>query len=372
MIFEKRPTKAVIHMQRLIANLRAIQNVVPTGQELMPIIKANAYGHGSVAVARVFEDMGIKRIAVATCEEGVELRQNGITKTEIFILNGVLAALKQYQQHRLIPVLHQMDEIEQVRHYAESQHIIFTVGIKFDTGMGRLGILPDQVVVAIDSIREGAHLNVACVLTHLARADESLESTLEPYARFTKIRETFRKAGFVSAKFSICNSASILDRHFEDYDWVRPGIALYGAYPHPRQRELLELKPVLELKTRIIELKKLACGAPVGYGGTFVTARDSQIAILPIGYADGYPRLISNRGEVLVRGRRVPIVGRISMDLMTVDVTDVWDVCLYDEVTLIGSDGGECIRVEEVAAWAETISYEVLTGIMPRVHREYV
>jgi alanine racemase len=172
-------------------------------------------------------------------------------------------------------------------------------------------------------------------------------------------------------KFSICNSASIIDKHFDDFDWVRPGIALYGVYPHERQRGLIALKPVLELKTRIIELKKLAAGSSVGYGATFVAKCDSRIGILPIGYADGYPRLISNRGFVLVRGERVPIVGRISMDLMAVDVSNVAGVCLYDEVTLIGGDGNQSIRVEEVALWAETISYEILTGMMPRVHREY-
>jgi alanine racemase len=153
---------------------------------------------------------------------------------------------------------------------------------------------------------------------------------------------------------------------------VRPGIALYGVHPHPRQRDLIALKPVMELKTRIIELKKLPTGSPVGYGGTFVTGQESLIAYLPIGYADGYPRLVSNRGFVLVRGMRSPIVGRISMDLMAIDVTGIAETCLYDEVTLIGSDGEQTIRVEDVSGWAETISYEILTGLMPRVHKEYI
>jgi len=369
MILEKRPTKALINLHNLVANAREIKARLPRGQEVMPIIKANAYGHGAVPVAEALVDAGFTKLAVATFEEGVELRQGAIA-ADVYILNGIHAALSHYHQYQLVPILHQMDEIQRVVSFSQSLKQPFPVGIKFDTGMGRLGLLSNEVS-AVTALLKSANVDLHCVITHLARADESVEHTKTPYERFHEIRKNFRAAGFVSTKFSICNSASIIDKHFDDFDWVRPGIALYGVYPHERQRELMALKPVLELKTRIIELKKLPTGADVGYGATFVTKCDSLIAILPIGYADGYPRLISNRGFVLVRGERVPIVGRISMDLMAVDVTNVADVCLYDEVTLIGSDGAQTIRVEEVALWAETISYEILTGMMPRVYREY-
>lgn len=370
MILEKRPTKALINLHNLVANAREIETCLPHGQEVLPIIKANAYGHGAVPVAQTLVDAGFNKLAVATFEEGVELRQGAIA-TDVYVLNGLHAALCDYHQHRLIPILHQMDEIHQAVHFSKSLKQALPIGVKFDTGMGRLGLLPNEASEAIE-ILKSANVDLRCVITHLARADEALEYTQAPYERFHEIRKNFRSAGFATTKFSICNSASIIDKHFDDFDWVRPGIALYGVYPHERQRELMTLKPVLELKTRIIELKKLPAGASVGYGATFVTKRDSIIALLPIGYADGYPRLISNRGFVLVRGERAPIVGRISMDLMAVDVTSVADVCLYDEVTLIGYDGAQNIRVEEVASWAETISYEILTAMMPRVHREYV
>lgn len=370
MILEKRPTKAVINLHNLVANARAIESGLPAGQEVLPIIKANAYGHGAVPVARALVDAGFDKLAVATFEEGVELRQ-GMILADIYVLNGIHAALRHYHHERLIPILHQMDEIQQALHFSKSLKQALPIGVKFDTGMGRLGLLPSEAQSAIE-ILKSANLDLRTVITHLARADEALAHTEAPYERFHEIRKNFRAAGFAGTKFSICNSASIIDKHFDDFDWVRPGIALYGVYPNERQRSLMALKPVLALKTRIIELKKLAAGAGVGYGATFVTGRDSLIALLPVGYADGYPRLISNRGFVLVRGERAPIVGRISMDLMAVDVTDVADACLYDEVTLIGSDGNQNIRVEEVASWAETISYEILTGMMPRVHREYV
>lgn len=368
-MFDRRPTKAIVDCNRLIANLRALMALVPAGQEALPIIKADGYGHGALAVGKALIASGERRLAVATFEEALALRAGGIN-APVFVLNGAMAPQEDYLQHGLIPVLHHVCEVKRAASFAARAGKPFPVAIKFDTGMGRLGILPHELDSVLTHLKE-APLDVVCVLTHLARADESIDFTLEPYAHFSRIRAAFRAAGWTRTKFSICNSASILDRHANDYDWVRPGIAMYGAYPHERQRTLAKIEPVLRLETAIIELKTLPQGASVGYGATFVCPRDSRIAILPIGYADGYPRLISNRGAVLVRGLRAPIVGRISMDLMAIDVTDVPGADYLDPVVLIGTDGDASIRVEEVAAWAETISYEILTGLMPRVRREY-
>lgn len=369
MLLNQRPTKAVIDLSKLTGNLRVLLKSLPVGQESLPVVKANGYGLGSVPVAKALVADGVKRLGVATFEEALTLRAGGLT-VPIFVLNGAMGPDAEYLRSGLIPVLHHVCEIRRAASFAASAGIRFAVALKFDTGMGRLGILPAEIDAVLTRLRDSG-LDVVCVMTHLARADESPEYTLEPYARFAGIRDAFRAAG-LAPKFSICNSASVIDGHFEDFDWVRPGIAMYGAYPNPRQRAAIDLKPVLRLETRVIELKSLPSGHGVGYGGTFVCGRDSRIAILPVGYADGYPRLISNRGEVLIRGSRAPIVGRISMDLMAVDATDVPGADYLDPVTLIGADGGEEIRVEEVASWAETISYEILTGLMPRVHREYV
>lgn len=371
MILEKRPTKAVIHLEHLEHNAKELQKKLPAGQELLPVIKANGYGLGSVAVAKALLNVGVKRFAVATMEEGIELRVNDIPG-EIFVLNGIVGALREYIQHDLTAVLHQLEEIRQLQAYSKSHQHVFRIGVKFDTGMGRLGILPSQVEHTIELLQQEPKQDLAMIMTHLARADEDIKFTEASYQEFEQIRTRFEESGFSDVKYSICNSASVLDEHFESFDWVRPGLALYGAYPHTRQKEQADLKPVLELKTRIIELKRLRKDSPVGYGGTFVTNRETDLALLPIGYADGYPRLVSNRGAVLVNGCRCPIVGRISMDLMAIDVTDVPQAQLYEEVILIGKSGEGEIRVEDVASWAETIPYEILTGIMPRVYKEYV
>jgi alanine racemase len=366
----KRPTKAIIDLSRIVGNWRALNGLLPAGQEALPIVKANGYGLGAVPVARALVADGAVRLAVATFEEALALRAGGLA-VPVFVLNGLMGPEDEYRRNGLIPVLHHVCEIKRAAKSAATAGGRFDIALKFDTGMGRLGILPAEIDAALTRLR-GSGLNVVCVMTHLARADEGVECTLEAYARFKDIRAAFRASGFGTAKFSICNSASIIDRHFDDFDWVRPGIALYGAYPHDRQRDLIAIEPALRLESAVIELKTLPQGAPVGYGGTFVCPRDSRIAIVPVGYADGYPRLVSNRGCVLIRGRRAPIVGRISMDLMAVDATDVPGADDLDPVTLIGSDGGGEIRVEEVAKWAETISYEILTGLMPRVHRESI
>jgi len=367
--FASRPTKAIVSLKNLAFNYRQIRKLIPKDIEIWGIVKANAYGHGLVPVSKALEEEGVNALGVATLKEGEHLRENSL-RTSIYVLDGILGDLKTYSQLQLIPVIHTLEELQHAIHFCRQSHPFFRVSLKFDTGMGRLGLFPDQVSQALTWLQSSS-LDVDSVVTHLARADESVAYTEEAYQNFHKIKACFQNAG-LNPKFSICNSASILDQHFDKFSCVRPGIALYGAYPHERQHKALELKPVLEWVTKIVSLKNYKVGMPIGYGGTFVTKRPSRIAMLPLGYADGYPRLISNRGEVSVRGQRAPIVGRISMDLMAIDVTDISGVEIYDEVTLIGKNREEEIRVEEVAKWAETISYEILTGIQERVPREYV
>lgn len=365
-----RPTVATVSLANLRYNYGQIRSILPPGQKIWGIVKANAYGHGSVGVSQALVEEGCDHLAVATPEEGVLLRQNGI-HTNIYVLDGILGDFETYVENRLVPVLHTRDGVRQVLDFARRKSLFLSVCLKFDTGMGRLGMFPDELDDVLKWLKVSP-LTVDTVLTHLARADEKLEFTREPYARFHQMRSQFSDAGLKITKFSICNSASILDRHFDDFDFVRPGIALYGAYPHERQKRTLNLKAVMNLTTRIMAIKNYEQGASLGYGGTFVTQRPTKIAMLPLGYADGYPRLLSNTGFVLIKGRRAPVVGHVSMDLMAVDVTDIHGVVLNDEVVLFGTDDGEEIRVEEVAAWAQTISYEILTGIQERVPRLYV
>lgn len=371
MIFEKPFNVARIHLNHVAGNFRAIRSLLSSQQDILPVIKSNAYGHGSVAVAQALLGAGATQFSVTHVEEGVQLRQAGI-KSDIYILNGILGALAEYEAHQLIPIIHHQGELVAVRDHMKCQQRPFTIGLKFDTGITRLGFLPEQLSEVLNFIQSDMPMvKIACIMSHLARADEGPVHTEKQFASFRNIQTRCQQVLGMGPRFSLCNSAGTLDQCV-GFDWVRPGLALYGAYPHVRQQSLVSLQPVLTLESRLIELKTVPAGSAVGYGGTFTTQRVSQIAVFPFGYADGYPRLISNRGYVLIRGQRVPIVGRVSMALTTLDVTDVPGVRVGDVVTLIGMQGSHRIRVEEVASWADTISYEILTGLKPQLYREYV
>jgi len=369
MEFTKRPTFAKIDLNNLRHNAKEILGRLPEGQEPVAIIKANAYGHGSVMVARALEAVGYKRLGVATFSEGMELRNEGI-KTEIHVLNGILGPISEYCSNRLYPTLFELSQLKELSTYLNSENREFAADLKFDTGMGRLGFTPSQVDEVIKVLKQTPQLKINYVLTHLAKADDDEEFTNRQYTLFRKLRGIMTDRG-LEANYCICNSAAIVDNRFEDYQFVRPGIILYGCYPNERHAKAIDLKPVMSLKSKIISLKTFGKNSPIGYGGTFVTERESVIGTLPFGYADGYPRLASNKGHVLVNGQKAPIAGRISMDLMSVDLTDVKDVALYDDVTLMGEDGKEIIRAEDIASWSETISYEVICGISPRVPRVF-
>lgn len=366
-----RPTVARIHINHLRHNLKQLQAKLPTGQDVMGIVKANAYGHGAAMIARTLESSGIKKFGVATFQEGMELREKGM-RAEIYVLDGIMAPLQDYFSNRLTPVVYELSHLKSLSEFAAKEGREINIALKFDTGMCRLGLPVSQVDDIVACLTKTSKLKVTLILTHLAKADEMDDvSTKRQYVLFRKLRDILRDRDIHCPCYSICNSAATIDGLFEDFNLIRPGIAVYGCYPNPRFNEKINLLPVMELCSGVFSLKTVPPNTSVGYGATFTTTRESKIAILPIGYADGYPRLVSNRGHVLVRGQKAPIVGRISMDLMAIDVTDVGGVALQDPVTLIGQNGNLTIRAEDVANWAETISYEVLCGISQRVPRIY-
>lgn len=373
MSIQYRPTSAVIDLDALRHNAREIKKKVPLEVKVMAIVKANAYGHGAVMCARVLKGSGADSLGVATVEEGMELRASGI-RGEIFVLDGLLgASLKEFQEFHLTPVIHNREDLARLAAELKDKEKEFPVHLKIDTGMGRLGFSPNEMDDVLATLKAYRQINVCGVLTHLARADEeNPELTDRQFMLFEKLRKLLAEKGLNAPLYHIANSAAIIDGRLQGFEVARPGIMLYGAYPHARHREKISLKPVMTLKTKIMSLRRLPAGTPVSYGGTFVTKRESLIAVLPLGYADGYPRLLSNRGQVLVCGRRAPVVGRVCMDLTLVDVTDIPDVKMNDEVVLIGKQGDAEIPVEEVAGWADTISYEILCGISARVPRVYL
>lgn len=373
MPIQHRPTVAEIDLEALRSNYREIKKRITEETSILAIVKANAYGHGALICSRVLEGMGISRFGVATLEEGMELRQEGI-KSHIFILGGLLTeSLQAFIDFRLRPVIHQLDDLQKWGAFLKKQNREHAIHLKIDTGMGRLGFFPSQIDEVVKILKEYPEIQLEGVMTHLARADEeNPESTQEQFNLFTQLKKSFQEKGFKIPFYHIANSAAVIDGKLDSYQMVRPGLVLYGAYPHPRHQTAIALKPVMKLKTKIMSLKKYPIGVALGYGGTFVTQRESLIGILPIGYADGYPRLVSNRGSVLVCGKRAPVVGRVSMDLTLIDVTEIPEAQLNDEVVLLGRQKEEQIHAEEVATWAETISYEIFCGVSSRVPRVYV
>lgn len=366
-----RPTVAIVNLDHLRYNAKKILALVPEGQEVVAVVKSNGYGHGSVLVTRVLESCGIKKFAVATFEEGLTLRQQGI-RSEIHVINGIMGPLAEYRSHCLYPVIFQLEQLERLASFVRREGREFTASLKFDTGMGRLGFAPVQMDAIFKILKKAGPLKIASVWTHLSKADVGDEEhTKRQYTLFARLRDILKDRGLIGARYSICNSAAIIDGKCADFDWVRPGISLYGCYPHSRFLKNIDLKPVLTLKSQVIHIKNMPRKSPIGYHGTFVTKRDSVIGIVPVGYGDGYPRRVSNRGHVLVTGQKAPIVGLISMDLMAIDVTEIKDIRLYDDVTLIGRDGDLEVRAEDVAEWAETIPYEILCGLTDRVPRVY-
>lgn len=371
-----RPTTAHINLNALRHNVTAIQQRLPEGVKIFGIVKANAYGHGAVMCARVLAGMGVTTLGVATLEEGMELRNSGI-KGDIYVLGGLLSpSINEFLDFRLKPVIHHLEDLKRFGSFLQQSKKEYGIVLKLDTGMGRLGFFPSQTEEVLELLKKYASIRVEGVMTHLARADEpEQEPTQRQFLLFEKLKKLYVQKG-LPALFHIANSAAIIDEQLSGFEMVRPGIMLYGAYPHPRQTSKIDLQPVMSLKTKMISLKKFSPQSPLSYGGTFVTKKESLIGCLPIGYADGYPRLVSNKGFVLIKGRRVPVVGRVCMDLTLIDLSDLSDGSdkldfFQEEIVLIGKQGDSQIRAEEVANWAETISYEIFCGISARVPRVY-
>lgn len=363
-----RPTWAEIDLGAFDRNLDAIASRLPAGTRVIALLKANAYGHGAVEVARHCTPERVAMIGVALLEEALELRDAGIT-TPILVLGPLSAAQVRTALDRDITIgAPGPEELEILAAVAKERDV--AIHLKLDSGMGRMGCIETELPRVVELIRSAPRLRIDAIYTHFANASDPRDpSTEQQLARFNTLVETLREAGVSAPRHHAANSAATV-RGITPGDFVRTGIALYGGAPlddGPRDEGAARLEPVMRWRTAIARLKELPPGHAVGYGATFVTRRPSLIATLPVGYADGYDRRLSNRGEVLVRGQRAPVVGRVSMDLVTVDVTDIEGATLGDEVVLLG-DG---IPAEELAAKLDTISYEVFCRVSARVPRLY-
>ena len=331
------------------------------------VVKADAYGHGAVPVARALEPL-CNALAVSLVEEGMELRAAGI-RAPIVVLGAYYGAHHgDVLAHRLTPVVYELGDLERFAAAAARRGRRADVHVKIDTGMSRLGFPTAAVPRLLERLAALPSLRLGGLCTHFASADLPEGAlTREALARFEGCLASARAAGFQGLVNHAANSAAAVRFPEARLDAVRPGLALYGAMPSPHVA-LAGLEPALRLTTRIMSVHDLAPGAAVSYGGLWRAARPSRVATLPIGYADGYPRRVRD-ARALVRGARVPIVGAVCMDMLMVDVTDVPGACEGDLVTLVGADGAEAISVDDLARWAGTVSYEILCGISKRVPR---
>lgn len=353
-------------------NLAEVRRVVGPKVRVCGVVKANAYGHGAVPVARTLVAAGVEHLAVASYDEAVELRRAGIT-APLLVFHGVRPAhAASAAELDLTATVWNEAGVRALAAMLDPRRPL-AVHVKLDTGMHRIGAQEADLDGLARALHEGP-FRVTGVMSHLACADEpGHPSVAAQIAAFDDALEALAARGIAPPLRHLANSAGTLATPRAHYDMVRVGLLLYGCAPSSELAEGLDLRPTMHLQTRIAQVKTIAAGEHVGYGFTFRAARPTRIAVLPVGYSVGYPRALSNRGVVLVRGRRAPVIGTISMDHVTIDVTDVPDAIEGDVVTLWGSDGTERLDVMELGARAGTIGYELLTCVSqrtPRIHED--
>jgi alanine racemase len=364
-----RPTRARIDLGAFAHNLRLAGELAGPGRQVCAVLKADGYGHGAAALAREAARAGAACVGVATAGEARDLRGAGV---ELPLL--VLSEVPPSQAAEVVrlgceQVLYTTSLAEALEREASRAGRRVRVHVKVDTGMGRVGLAPGEALPFVARLRESPHLILAGLMSHLADADRpESPRTAAQLEGFRAVCDAVDAVAPAPPRRHIANSALLL-RGGAGGDLVRPGLMLYGASPSPALPHARELRPVMTLVTAIAFLKSVPAGTPLSYGGTHTTARSSRIATLPVGYADGYRRCLSNRAEVLVRGVRAPVVGTVCMDLCLVDVTDVPGAAAGDEVVLVGRQGGEEITATELAERCGTIAYEIFCGIGPRVPR---
>ena len=366
-----RPTHVEVDLARLTANYHAIKTAVFPAK-VMAVIKANAYGHGMIDVARHMQALGAPYLGVAILEEGVRLRQAGIT-VPILVLGGILGdQIPLFLEHELAITAVSIERLHQINQIAGEMGRRATVHLKIDTGMGRLGIRHQNADKLLQAALTCDHCHIEGVYSHFATADDAdLTFAHEQLRRFNTVLDFYAQRGLPRPPLChLSNSGGILQMKNGRFDMVRAGILLYGVYPSNEVARTITVQPALTWKTKVVYFKVALPDQPISYGSTWKSDHHTRIVTLPVGYGDGYFRAMSNRAHVIIRGHRYPVVGRIAMDQMMVNIE--WQTAYNnDEAILIGASDGASITVEELADWADTIPYEILTNINTRVPRLY-
>jgi alanine racemase len=366
-------TYARIDLDALDHNVRALTTHIGPSVALIAVVKANAYGHGAIPVARAALSRGAARLAVARPDEGIQLRGAGITAPILVMGYSIPAEADAYARFDLTATINTLEGAQAISARAKALGVTATFHVKVDTGMGRYGLPPEEVIPFLNDACRLPNLRMEGIYTHFATSDERDKGfARQQMEQFEGILDAARRAGFEFSLRHAANSGAILDLPEAHFDGVRVGVALYGLYPSDEVSKNVALQPILSLHSRVGRIRALPAGAGVGYGRTWIASRPTTVALIPIGYGDGYRRSLSNRGVILIGGQRAPLIGRVSMDQIMADVTDIPGVAQDDPVVLIGAQGGEKLTADEVAALAGTINYEITTGLMPRLPRIYV
>lgn len=365
-------TYAEVDLSAIRDNISAVRDRVGPYVRIMPAVKAEAYGHGAVPVSKACLEAGADLLCVANVDEAAELREAGVSGPILILGCSIPAAAEEVVQYDITSTVCEQEYAKQLSNAAIKQNKTAIVHIKVDTGMGRIGVQPEETVELARQIVSLPGLRLEGFFTHFPSSDEpERDFTLKQINTFKSLRKRLAAEGINIPVAHTSNSGGILAFPEADFEAVRPGIIVYGYYPSPNVPRSIPIRPPLTLKTHIVFLKTVPPGTSVSYGRTHITTKASKIATLPIGYADGYNRLLSNKGEAAVRGVRVPVIGRVCMDQIMIDVTDVPGVSTGDEVVLYGG-GYEYLGVDAIASKIGTIPYEVLCAIGNRVARVYI
>lgn len=368
-----RPAYLEINLKDLASNLKNIKRKLGEGVELLAVVKADGYGHGAYEVSRIALKNGAGSLGVAFLEEGIELREKWIKAPILILCPEFYGREKNIVEYNLQSAVTDLGFVRNLSLEAEKQNKIAEVFLKIDTGMRRYGIEPSLALDFVGRMKKLKNIKLRGIMSQFSTTEEKDKDfariQLSLFKKTVKQVEEFNGGKLIR---SIANSGAVLELPQSYFDQVRVGILMYGIYPSEKLPKRVEVNPVMSLKSKIIQIKEVKKGTSVGYGRSFITKRKTRIGTIPLGYADGYPRLLSNRGEVLIKGKRAPIIGRVCMDAFMVDLTFIPDVNIGEEVILLGKQSKGEIDVQQIGNWAESFSYEIVSRMGKRLPRIYV
>ena len=366
--------QANINLDAICNNIRAIRQIIRPGTKIMAVIKADGYGHGASHIASALDEIGVDAFAIAILEEGIDLRQRGIKKPMLILGYTPKEQYADLVKYDISQTVFDFNMAQEISKQAVLQGKISKIHIKVETGMNRIGFADtEESLEEILKISKLPNIEIEGIFTHFATADEADKTYANmQYNRYCNFVTKLEESGLNIPMKHVANSGAIIDMPEANFNMVRSGIITYGLYPSSEvQMERLQLTPAMDLKAHVVFVKDVAEGERISYGGTFMTTQNTKVATVSIGYGDGYPRALSNKGRVLIHGEYAPILGRICMDQFMVDVSHINNVEQGDVVTLVGRDGGNVITVDEIAELTGTIGYEIICGFGKRIPRVY-